>query len=260
MNSNSVKKILSELWSFGRGISLLLFPHVCLNCGTVINDECADLFGLHLCFKCKSQIFLLEPPFCTQCRTPFKSKASVSHLCWRCEQKRPYFDVLLSPFLYEGMIESIVAGFKYGKTGRSGRVLGNMLGNFFISQREIDQDMVLVPVPLHPKKERKRGFNQTVILAKGIREVLNVPLKNSLIERIKDTKSQTGLSFKERQENLKDAFVVKDKSQIKGKKILLVDDVATTGSTINECAKVLKKAGAEEVIGVVIARVGREVF
>jgi len=261
MTGNRLAELLGEFSYFLRGLSLLLFPPVCLGCSTVIDvGVCDDMFGLHLCPKCKTQVSILEPPFCTRCSTPFKSKVSVSHICWRCEQKPPYFDRLLSPFLYEGMMGSIIEGFKYGKTGRSGRVLGNMLGNFLMTQMHLDERMLLVPLPLHPKREKERGFNQTLILAKGVKEVVSLPFREDLVVRVKNTKSQTGLNFKERQENVKNAFVVTDKAQIKGKKILLVDDVATTGSTINECAKALKRAGAKEVIAIVIARARGEVY
>ena len=115
-------------------------------------------------------------------------------------------------------------------------------------------DYVLVPVPLEKRKLKWRGFNQSEEIGKEISKFLNIPLINDILFKIKETLPQVELSEKEREENIKGVFIIRNRKKISGKKILLVDDVYTTGSTMKECAQLLKKAGAKEVIGIVIAR------
>ena len=115
-------------------------------------------------------------------------------------------------------------------------------------------DYVLVPVPLEKRKLKWRGFNQVEEIGKEISKFLNIPLINDILFKIKETPPQVELSEKEREENIKEVFIIRNREKILGKKILLVDDVYTTGSTMEECSQVLKKAGATEVIGIVIAR------
>ena len=112
----------------------------------------------------------------------------------------------------------------------------------------------MVPVPLSKRKLKRRGFNQAEEIAKELSKILRIPLISSCLVKIKETPSQTELSEKERKEKIRRAFLVKEKQGIEDKKILLVDDVYTTGATIEEAAKVLKEAGAKEVFGMVIAR------
>lgn len=115
-------------------------------------------------------------------------------------------------------------------------------------------EFVLIPVPLDKKRLRWRGFNQAEELAKGISKFLNIEILNNILIKTKETLPQVELSDEERKENIKGAFACQNQEKIKGRKILLVDDIYTTGSTMEECARVLKKAGAKEIIGIVVAR------
>lgn len=248
--------ILSEVGEYLNGLLDLIFPPQCLACGSALEigylqDE---IYGLPVCPKCKEGIFPLKEPFCTLCSTPFRSKVAVSHICGRCTLKRPHFDLLISPFVYEAKIEEIISGFKYGTMGREGKLLGRVLGNFLLQRCALEGDEILIPVPLHPKRERERGFNQTLLMAKGVAHVTGIPIRADLLIRRVYTKSQTGLSLREREQNVKGVFELRRPEEIKGRKILLLDDVATTGSTLNECAKVLKRNGARVVICGVLAR------
>jgi len=115
-------------------------------------------------------------------------------------------------------------------------------------------DFLLVPVPLEKRKIRWRGFNQAEEIGKELSNFLKIPLLDDVLIKIKETLSQVELSGKEREENIKGVFVIKNKEKIEGEKILLVDDVYTTGATMKECARILKEAGAKEIIGIVVAR------
>ena len=112
----------------------------------------------------------------------------------------------------------------------------------------------MIPVPLHKRKLRQRGFNQSVLLVKSISRLLNLETDYFTLMRIRYTETQTGLTLEERRKNVKGAFEATDNGNLNGKSVILVDDVATTGNTINECARVLKKAGCERVVGLTLAR------
>ena len=185
---------------------------------------------------------------------PFLSRVEEDHLCGQCLEKRPYFDALAAPCLYEGGIMDAIHQIKY-----SGRTyLAESLGPLLIaSARERfgeTEGMLMMPVPLHPKRLRERGFNQSLVLAKVISPALEVSLDFLSLRRVKYTLPQTGLKRDERRKNVKGAFGVDGGTDLKGKTVILMDDVATTGNTLNECARVLKKAGCERVYCLAVAR------
>ncbi|MFN3534691.1 MAG: ComF family protein [Desulfatiglandales bacterium] len=250
------RPVLSELRQFLKGFLTILFPPSCLICDKAlsIGTYNEDLFGLNVCPGCKDQMSVLRPPFCLLCSTPFRSSSSESHLCGYCIRKRPHFDLLLSPFVYERGIEKIIAQFKYGSSGREGKSLGNVMGRFLRERYPLKGDEILIPVPLHPKREKERGFNQTLLLSYGIREVVGIQILKDVLRRNVYTKSQTGLNMKERKANVKGVFGLSEREKIEGKSVLLVDDVATTGSTLSECAKLLKRGGAKKVVCLVLGR------
>lgn len=254
-NKISSNLLLPEFKQILKGIVALFFPPTCLLCRKALGIDYIDeeIHGLCVCPDCKKDISLLKDPFCSLCSTPFKSRIAYSHVCGLCELKRPHFDLLVSPFIYEGGIERIITDFKYS-SGKEGISLGNVIGMFLMKRYEFDGSEILIPVPLHKKRERERGFNQTLLLAEGVREVLGIKLLESILVRKIYTKSQTGLSLKEREANVRGVFELNSKGEVRDKVVLLIDDVATTGSTLNECSKVLKKAGAKKVICAVLAR------
>ena len=134
-----------------------------------------------------------------------------------------------------------------------------MAEHFFISgsnKEDIWHNSILIPVPLDIKKLKSRGYNQTEELAKELSKILLAPVLSNNLIKIKSTQAQIELSGKEREQNLKNVFIIKNPTEFAGKKIFLVDDVYTTGSTMEECARVLKKAGAKQVWGIAVAREG----
>jgi ComF family protein len=164
---------------------------------------------------------------------------------------------LFSPFYFEkeGKLQAIIHGLKYQGYTSLGVKAGRKVGERIESANDLPKADVLLPVPLHPLKKRERGYNQSELICQGIEEVTRIPVRADLLRRRKYTVSQTQLSFEERKENVGDAFEINEKKRgdISGKSFILVDDVITTGSTINACAKALATAGAKSVHAAAIA-------
>ncbi|MBI4549265.1 MAG: ComF family protein [Ignavibacteriae bacterium] len=158
----------------------------------------------------------------------------------------------LSCFLFEkdGKLQDVIHHLKYSGMKSLGMQLGKEIGTRINSYLEFSSADYLIPVPLHKLKQRERGYNQSEYLCKGIAEVTRIPMNTGLLTRKKYTESQTQLNFEQRQENVGDAFEIhpKRQSDIQGRKFILVDDVITTGSTINACAKELIDHGAKTVL------------
>lgn len=176
------------------------------------------------------------------------------HPCESCIRERPFFDELRAPYLYEGPVMDAIHLFKYG--GRTGiaEPFGTLMSEYLNKWQNDLPDLLIIPVPLHRKRLRERKFNQSLLIARQVSEKSDNGLDFLTLRRTRETKPQTGLKRNERQKNVRRAFALKDPMNVKGRTILLVDDVATTGSTLNECARVLKKAGVKTVLCLVFAR------
>lgn len=158
-------------------------------------------------------------------------------------------------FENEGDLQTIIHHLKYKKMSKLGIMLGSILAEE-LNQIQNISDYILVPVPLHPVKEKERGYNQSVFIAKGISEKLGIPVRINLVQRIRNTPSQTLLTGTQRENNVKDAFRINEKSvsEYEGNPVLIVDDVITTGSTVNEVTKVLiNEIGVSKISAVSIA-------
>ncbi len=166
----------------------------------------------------------------------------------------PFYDMITAPFVFDGPLMDAVHIFKYSGKSHFAKSLGPLLAQFVRENLYFAQTPVVMPIPLHPKRLRQRGFNQSLSLARYIVSELRGQLDYLSLSRGKFTAPQTKLSRQERLKNLRKAFVLRRPEVVKGKTVLLVDDVATTGTTFNECAKVLRKAGATEVLCVALAR------
>ncbi|MFC1839521.1 ComF family protein [Thermodesulfobacteriota bacterium] len=230
----------------------IIYPPRCHICMDFLNNKSEETPGI--CDACSQSFKEISHPYCSTCGIPFISKADEDHLCGKCIVKKPYYDEMRAPYLYEGPIMGAIQRIKYSGRSYLANSLGLLLGEFARTWLGNTGDMILLPVPLHVKRLRQRGFNQSMLLAEKINKVLCTHLDYRTLERTRNTDTQTGLKFKERQRNVKGAFEVSNNLKIRGKDIILVDDVATTGNTINECARVLKKAGCNRVYGLVLAR------
>ncbi len=229
----------------------IIYPPRCHVCGDFLHlPDKAPL----ICGNCLEGFRKINHPICSICGIPFQSCNEEDHLCEKCIRKRPYYDELRALFLYENGIMEAIHLMKYMSKPHIARSLAPLLASFAQDWLKNICEMTMVPVPLHPRKLRQRGFNQSLVLAEEMASILNIELEYLSFRRTKDTKSQTGLNMDERRKNVKNAFELIDRRHYKERTVILVDDVATTGSTINECARTLKKAGCEKVYGLVLAR------
>lgn len=229
-----------------------IFPPLCHICRSFIPD--AD--DIHICPACRDQLPLVVSPICTVCGIPFNS-AGGDHTCGKCQTHPPHFDLARAHLLYEQSARELIHQFKYSYKTHLRRPLALLalegMADVIMSQKP----EIIIPVPLHRSRLRSRGFNQSILLGKMFSSRLSLPMLADGLIRTRQTEPQIDLSAEERRHNVKGAFAVKKAESISGKRILLLDDVMTTGSTVTECAQVLKKAGAVSVTVVTIARTAR---
>jgi len=209
----------------------------------------------YVCDRCFSQIEIVSC-YCQKCGLPLSpSFAEVENpLCKDCQKRRRQFHLARSATPFFGSIRECIHLFKYSKKMGLSKPLGDlMLKALFSFWPDLEIDLIL-PVPLHPDKEDSRGFNQAHLLSKQISKGLNLPVVRGNLQRIVNTASQTSLSPKERLKNVKGAFKIKRPEALAKKKILLIDDVFTTGATVEECSRILKAAGVKEINVFTLAR------
>lgn len=228
----------------------MLFPiePYCIICNRRISSD-----RKRVCESCEKKIVKIMPPICKKCGRRLKKTINKEKgVCQDCSEQKFYFEEARAFGVYEGILRKLIYEFKYkGKKELSlflGVKMFDVLQSF--SWYSID---IIVPVPLYKKRENQRGYNQSLLLAKVLKGKTGIPISEDLI-RIKNTEHQTVLSKIHRRQNLNDAFEVKNKKIFNGKTILLVDDVYTTGSTANNCAKSLKQAGASKIYVLTCAR------
>jgi len=232
------------------GIADIIFPPCCVVCGETLQRHSS----LSLCEKCIEGIRFISSPLCPRCGIPFSDAKGYDHLCGRCLTEEKPYALARSVGRYEGPILTAIHRFKYhGKTG-IGKALGNIMADYASGIWEMGTFDLIIPVPLHIKRLRERGFNQAVILARELSKRFHVPLDFSSLKRVRFTPPQVGLGRQERSVNVKGAFSITTPQLLSGKKILLVDDVYTTGSTLVECSRVLVDANAEAVAVLTMAR------
>ena len=234
---------------FFRAVLDFISPPLCHLCRSYISDA----GELHICPACRERLPPVLSPLCNVCGIPFVG-AGADHTCGDCLTDRPYYDSARAALLYDGAARDLIHSFKYNNRTHLRRPLALLSLEHlapFLTGRASE---LIVPVPLHRNRLRSRGFNQSVLLGALFSERLSIPMLKDGLIRIRKTTPQVDLSAVERKQNVKGAFSVKFPELVQGKRILLIDDVMTTGSTMNECAKVLKKAGAEVVAAAVVAR------
>jgi ComF family protein len=225
-----------------KGLIDLIFPALCVFCGVpLVETEKGEI-----CPVCLRKIRFISPPICPKCGLPFVSVGGEDHLCGQCLQRQWHYASARALGFYEGPMRAAVHLLKYKGKSFVAKPLAGLLkmGYPFM---DFDSYDFLVPVPLHPKRLRERGFNQAVLLTRSIGRERGIPCRVSLLKKIKLTPPQIRLTPREREENVKGSFAVVDSAGARGRRILLIDDVMTTGSTVNECARELVKAGAREV-------------
>ncbi len=241
-------KIGVTLRSAGEALISLLYPPHCANCGADTDG------GVHLCAACAGQARKIEAPFCRRCSEPFDGAIDGEFTCPNCAGRTLHFDCAVSRYLSRGVVREFVHRFKYDRHFYLRHPLADWLAEALDDGRIRAQSIdALVPVPLHSARFREREFNQAEVLAALLAKRTGTPLLHALT-RIRYTTTQTRLDRHERMENLRNAFRVRHTAAVQSRHLVLVDDVFTTGSTVDECARVLRAAGAASVRVLTVAR------
>ena len=235
------------------GFLNLLFPPRC--------QVCRRFVKALICPDCAAEIVPLAPPFCRICGEPFDPLARGGDLCAECRPGKQPFDRARAFAPYEGALREAIHRLKYLGMRPLAVPLAEMAAACFdhaapgdpppLMASEMD---LICPVPLHPGRQRLRGFNQSELIARRLGERLGLPLNAVALRRARATPPQVALTAEQRCRNVRGAFAVEDKAAVAGKSVLVLDDVWTTGSTITECAKVLRRAGAARVFALTVAR------
>ncbi len=224
----------------------IFFPESCPICKNPSTDhEIAPI-----CQGCWGKISPYNGPLCQICGKPLVSEVSIT--CSECISDKPAFKYARSFGLYEGTLKEAINLYKYHGIKRLSRPLSHLLlrMNPAPSWWEVD---VILPVPLHKRKLRQREFNQSALLAKYIGRQLGIPVILTCLIKLRDTLPQVELSGEDRKKNVRGTFGIRNKGLIQGKNLLLMDDVFTTGATVRECCRVLKKAGAGDIYVITLA-------
>ena len=227
----------------------LLFPKFCLNCSKE---------GSYLCQDCFSLIDILEKQYCPFCAQP--RIVIDGETCNHCRRSKHLSGLYYAASYNNFIIKKLINQFKYEPYIKElAKPLTSLIIAHLIYLNKLSNfdDFLLIPVPLYKKKLKQRGFNQTEEIAKELSSAFSgvkIPVFDDVLIKIKQTPAQVELKKEEREKNIKGAFICQKSEIVQGRKILLVDDIFTTGSTMEECSRVLKDAGAKEVWGIVVAR------
>ena len=243
---------LKRIWEtqagdWGLALKNLLFPVFCQSCGErLLTDE-----NGYFCARCWESSPLVEHPVCPRCGRPHETMLGVvlpnDFLCADCrETPNPHIRHVFSPARFEGSIETAIKLLKFHQRCRLAGPLGLLLSEYIQKEMDVSVYDLVLPVPLHSVRERSRGFNQSRLLVDEILPLFSQSKTDASLQRIRPTKTQSTLPGDQRKANIRGAFAVLGDG-CKGKSILLVDDVITTGGTVTECARVLRRAGALHV-------------
>ncbi|MBU2567416.1 MAG: ComF family protein [Elusimicrobia bacterium] len=242
------KKIIIRAMDF-------VFPTVCPGCGKFIADGDAGE-GKIVCGECFEKIKYVDGKICLKCGLPCPGDSCPGDLCDSCEKPRTeiYYTYLRGACVYNENLSGYISSFKYRGKEYLSEFLGNILNGYLEKHPEMTKVDAVVPVPLHWRKWLARGYNQSELLSARVAKRFNIKLDPGMLERKRWTRPQAKLTRQERFKNTDGAFEIKSGRQTAGKNILLIDDVSTTGETINQCAMALKNKGAGNVYGLVVAR------
>jgi ComF family protein len=237
------------------GLINLIFPDVCFICDVPIarRQDCG------ICSNCWNKAVGLKivPPRCSSCGLPFQSfQDDTEHLCGTCILNTPPYSGARAFGHYTAELSRLIQGLKFhGKQNLAG-TLGPLLTGAFFDNWDREEFDLIVPVPLHPKRKRQRGYNQSELLSRSLERQIAIPCCSALI-RTRATLPQIGLTDSQRQENVRNAFRCKNPTFVLKKRILLIDDVMTTGATVGSASRALMDAGALRVSVLTVARAGK---
>jgi len=249
MNSQNMIEYITE------GLLNLVFPLNCKICKTPIRES----KGYSICEDCFKTIKLIEQPYCVKCGKPliptefFIQNREI--LCFDCKNKKYSFEFSRSTGVYDKVLKKCIHLFKYYGEKKLAKPLGKHMIDYLVKNDEFKKKIdLIIPIPLHKNDLKKRGFNQSILLGRIIGNYFSIPVEEKVLIKKKLTPFQVNLSKKEREKNILKVFSVEKPEEIKGKNILILDDVFTTGSTVEECAKELMKARANNIFVLTLAR------
>ena len=237
---SGIKKLLPK-------VIRIIFPTKCLICNDWCNEETS------LCINCWKKIEFITNPQCARCGYPFDFNAGTKALCAPCNQNLPYFDRAFAIFKYSTISKSLIFKLKYHDQLHIARFLAQLIVNRL---QDFYEYRIITSVPLHSKKIRERLYNQSAILASQTAKLARLEFLPNILIKKRHDRPQSQLSRDQRKKNILNSFVIAEDYMnfIKGKNIILIDDVYTTGSTVNECSRVFKKAGCNKILVVTAAR------
>jgi ComF family protein len=216
----------------------LLFPPKCGGCQTA---------GSLWCEACRAAVKPIEPPWCEKCGEPFVG----DRLCANCRAHPLQIEQIRSVALFDGVLRQAIHRFKYERLSGLAEPFGDMLADYWRTE-QLTADW-LIPVPLHPSRERDRGYNQSELLSRQLARRANVPISSKGLRRTRATAVQMTLNAAQRRENVAGAFECVE-PHVRGARVVIIDDVGTTGATLDACAQAVLKAGAASVMGLTLAR------
>jgi ComF family protein len=227
----------------------LLYPRCCIGCGV----PSPETFR-YICWDCWSDAVPIEPPFCQLCGDPVAGSVEHGFICYACAAEKPFFDAARSAARYDGVVGEALRQLKYEKALWLACDMADLLFNCLKAEFAEERFDLVVPVPLYHVRRRERGYNQAAMLASELARRLHCKVSARALRRIRPTATQTNLTAAQRLSNVNDAFHHGREKRLTGRRVLLVDDVMTTGATVNACAKALKKGGARSVHVLTVAR------
>jgi ComF family protein len=228
----------------------LIYPEVCQLCE---NERAAAASG-HVCGKCWTQVRFIRPPFCDRCGLPFEGDLTTRFVCTNCQDLHLHFTSARSAVVAKTVVLEAIHRYKYSQALWFEPFLADLLVRDAAPALRAGKWDFIAPVPLHPLKLREREFNQAERLATHLSRATGIPLNSRLLRRVSPTMTQTKLTREQRAANMKNAFAVRDGVRLEDKRLVLLDDVFTTGATTNACAQALRGAGAAEVAVWTVAR------
>lgn len=251
MGATEIKQFLESTQRIGRvaieGLNHLLWPAVCNSCGTSIAET-----ENGLCRDCWNELLIcVGGDYCSRCGKDASKYAAIGEGCARCQDEEVHFDGIARGGVYDGSLRNMILAFKFRDRTELDRQLCFMVNSALQGCEFSDEIELFVPVPLHWRRRLERGYNQSLILCKGV-EGTKGRISTDFV-RVRYTKRQWNLSPAKRRRNVAGAFAVRKGHNFSGRRVCLVDDITTSGATLNECAKTLKEAGAQKVFAVVAA-------
>jgi competence protein ComFC len=232
-----------------RGLLDLLYPRRCGGCGAE-----APSASHNLCWECRADIMPVHPPYCAHCGDPVAGRIDHEYICHFCSTTAPAFDLARSAAHYSGPLAELLKALKYHRATWLAPDLAELLDPLARQHVGLGHIDAVTFVPLHRRRQRRREFNQSALIARELARRLGKRYMSGILVRHRETESQTRLTASERMINVRGSFKCRNSSWIEGRRLLLVDDVMTTGATVSECAKTLKESGAGAVYVVTVAR------